>query len=357
MGQTLSRIRNLYAFEDGDHIDARMGVNIETGYGLTQYWDTNRNAVSNTDFTKHPATLYPFPYSSKRGQFVVPETQGQQWYYNNPDADNAGILDEAGKVKNTYKSLFEATTIIIGGVTYPALKIIGNLATAADLTDKHIYYRSTYNGKPFTCCEVIHVQSSVGDAKEILISLETEDGSGSNVLSNNNNWITMTATTLRAGASVTGGTYQWQKFVNGVWKNVTPQMGIIEVVASNKIKVYNAGVDSEDIFRVAVTFDGTTTYKTQQLTDTADVYYIYDGCSQAGDAVKAGVSVSFNPVVYDRRTNAVDTTNQWKFSFRTINMISGAEVGSKSTNVPFVVSSSLIDREKGITVIISATNE
>ena len=167
----------------------------------------------------------------------------------------------------------------------------------------------------------------------------------------------MTATTLRAGASVTGGTYQWQKFVNGVWKNVTPQMGIIEVVASNKIKVYNAGVDSEDIFRVAVTFDGTTTYKTQQLTDTADVYYIYDGCSQAGDAVKAGVSVSFNPVVYDRRTNAVDTTNQWKFSFRTINMISGAEVGSKSTNVPFVVSSSLIDREKGITVIISATNE
>ena len=134
MGQTLSRIHNLYSFEDGDHIDARMGVSIDTGYGLTQYWDTNRNAVLNTDFTKHPATLYPFPYSSMRGQYIVPETQGQQWYYNNPDAENAGILDEAGKVKSTYKSLFEATTIIIGGVTYPALKIIGNLATAADLT-------------------------------------------------------------------------------------------------------------------------------------------------------------------------------------------------------------------------------
>ena len=78
MGQTLSRIRHLYAYEDGDKIEARMGVAIDNGYGLTQYWDVNQNKVVNTDFTQHPAVLYPLPYSSKIGRYVKPETQGQQ---------------------------------------------------------------------------------------------------------------------------------------------------------------------------------------------------------------------------------------------------------------------------------------
>ena len=103
--QTLSRIRNLYAYTDGDHIDARMGVQIDAGYGLTQFWDISTGAVTNTDFTQHSPVLYPFPYSSKRGQYVVPETQGQQWYYNNPETDTAGILDANGNVKSAYASL------------------------------------------------------------------------------------------------------------------------------------------------------------------------------------------------------------------------------------------------------------
>ena len=99
MAQELSRIRHLYAYEDGDNIDARMGVIIDDGYGLTQYWDVNQAKVVNTDFTKHPATLYPLPYSSKLGQYVKPETQGQQWYFNNPETTTAAILDDNGAVK------------------------------------------------------------------------------------------------------------------------------------------------------------------------------------------------------------------------------------------------------------------
>ena len=357
MGQQLSRIRNLYKYEDGDQIEARMGVSIDAGYGLTQYWDDRQGKVVNTDFTQHPATLYPFPYSSKRGQYVVPATQGQQWYYNNPETETAGILDESGNVKASFSSLFEKTTIVIGGATYPALKIKGNLCSATDLTDKHIYYKSTYNGKPFTCSQLIPVQTTVGDAKEILISLETEDGSGSNVLSNTNKWVKMTAMLQRAGSTVSGATYQWQKLVNGAWQNVTNQLGVIEVVSADCIKVYDAGVDAEDIFRVAVTSDSVTSYKTQQLTDTADTYYIFDGCSQAGDAVEEGVNVTFNPVVYDRRTNVPDTANTWHFSFQLLNLITGAEVGSKSTTVPFVVQYSTLEQEKGVSVVISASNE
>jgi len=357
MGQLISRIRNLYKYEDGDQIEARMGVRIDDGYGLTQYFDERQGKVINTDFTQHPATLFPFPYSSKRGQYVVPATQGQQWYYNNPESETAGILTETGAVKTAYASLFEVTTIVIGGATYPALKVKGNLCSANDLSDKHIYYKSTYKGKPFTCSQLIPVQTTVGDATEILISLTTEDGSGSNVLSNTNKWVKMKAMLQRAGSTVTGATYQWQKLVNGAWQNVTSQLGVIEVVSADCIKVNDAGVDAEDIFRVAVTKDGATSYKIQQLTDTADIYYIFDGCSQAGDAVEEGVNVSFSPVVYDRRTNVPDTANTWHFSFQLLNLITGATVGNKSTTVPFVVQYSTLEQEKGVSVVISASNE
>ena len=129
------------------------------------------------------------------------------------------------------------------------------------------------------------------------------------------------------------------------------------MLASNIIKVYCTGVDSEDIFRVAVTHEGVTSYKTQQLTDTSDIFYIFEGCSQAGDAVDEGVNVSFNPVVYDRRTNVPDTSNTWHFSFLLLNMISGAQVGNPSTAVPFVVPYSTLEQEGGVSVVISASNE
>jgi len=260
-------------------------------------------------------------------------------------------------VKAAYASLFEKATIVIGGATYPTLKVKGNLCSATDLTDKHIYYKSTFNGKSFMCSQLIPVQTTVGDATEILISLTTEDGSGSNVLSNTNKWVRMKALLQRAGSTVSGATYQWQKLVNGAWQNVTNQLGVIDVESADCIKVYDAGVDAEDIFRVAVTKDGATSYKTQQLTDTADIYYIFDGCSQAGDAVEEGVNVSFNPVVYDRRTNVPDTANTWNFSFQLLNLITGATVGSKSTTVPFVVQYATLEQEKGVSVVICASNE
>lgn len=355
--QQLSRIRNLYKYEDGDQIEARMGYQLDAGYGLTQYWDEQQGRVVNTDFIQHPVTLYPYPYSSKRGQFVVPATQGQQWYYNNPESETAGILDENGNVKSAYSTLFEKTTVTVGGATFPALRIKGNLCSANDLTDKHIYYKSVYNGKPFTCSLLIPVQTTVGNAKEILISIETADGSGSTALSNTNAWIKLTAALQRAGNSISGATFQWQKLVNGAWVNVTNNPTVVEVLASNIIKVYCSGVDSEDIFRVAVTHEGVTSYKTQQLTDTSDIFYIFEGCSQAGDAVEEGVNVSFTPVVYDRRTNVPDTSNTWHFSFLLLNMISGAQVGNASTTVPFVVQYSILEQEEGVSVVITASNE
>ena len=360
MGQTLSRIRHLYAYEDGDKIEARMGVAIDNGYGLTQYWDVNQNKVVNTDFTQHPAVLYPLPYSSKMGRYVKPETQGQQWYYNNPETSTAAILDDNGAVKAAFQDRFELATTTIDGTVFPSLKIKGNLAKADDLTDKYIYYKSTYNGKPFTCAQLIQIQSTTGEATELIISVESQNGVGSTALTNNNTWVRLTGHLLKAGTNIDGNaTFQWQRFVGGSWVNVTNSPTIMELKGTQELKVYTAGVDCEEIFRIACVCDGKTKYQTIQLTDQTDSYYIYDGCSNIGDAVEANTDVTFAPEVYTRTGNVPDTEYDWKFSFFMYNIATGDELPeySKQNVTAYTVNYSVLQENKGVSIIISATNE
>lgn len=360
MGQTLSRIRYLYSYEDGDNIEARMGVIIDDGYGLTQYWDVNQQKVVNTDFTKHPAVLYPLPYSSKLGQYVRPETQGQQWYFNNPETTTAAILDDKGAVKDTYKDRFELTTTTVDGTVYPALKIKGNIAKADDLTDKYIYYKSSYNGKPFTAAQLINVQTTTGDATELIISMESQNGVGSTALTNSNKWVKMTAHLLKAGTNIdSNATFQWQRFVGGTWVNVVNSPTVMELNGTQELKVYTAGVDCEEVFRVACVSDGKTKYQSVQLTDQTDSYYIFDGCSNVGDAVDENTDVTFTPAVYTRTGNVPDTENTWKFSFYMYNMANGNELAdyTKKNVSTYKVNYSVLRENKGVSVIISATNE
>ena len=63
----VSKIKTLYAYEDGDTITPRMGVQIATGHGLQQFYNAETWIVTNTNFADYPATLFPQPYSSKAG--------------------------------------------------------------------------------------------------------------------------------------------------------------------------------------------------------------------------------------------------------------------------------------------------
>ena len=66
-------IRELYAYADGDCITPTMGVSIDPGYALAQYWNTTEGKIVSTDFSVHNAKLYPQGYSSLEGKVVVPE--------------------------------------------------------------------------------------------------------------------------------------------------------------------------------------------------------------------------------------------------------------------------------------------
>ncbi|MCH3994159.1 MAG: hypothetical protein LKE54_03740 [Prevotella sp.] len=317
---SIAGIHNLYAFEDGDTLTPGMGVSIDKGYGLQQYWNPSLNdgegGVVSTDFTKHPGTIYPQAYSSKAGDYIVPESQGQQWYYNNI-GDNAGIIGSDGKVKPEYATLFAIGTIESNGKTFPCLKIIGNLANKNDYTDKYIYYKSTWRGRTFVCSQLIPIQAAIGDIYDILLNAEGADGTGDNVLSNDNDWIDWTANLQRAGESVKSGVeYTWQHLVNKVWEDLrSGDPGI--TINGNTIRIENSAVEGMEIFRSKAHYNNNDYLKVFNVTDIHDPYYIDDGCSVAGDSVREGEKVTFNPVVYDRSTGKPDT-DTWTITYTLI---------------------------------------
>lgn len=320
----LSAIKNLYAFQNGDTITPGMGVQIDEGYGLTQYYDPNTGEVSQTDFTQHPATLFPQAYSSKQAKIIVPETTGQQWYYNNI-SDNAGILDESGAVKEAYQNLFEVTTVTMNGMTFPALKIKGNLVSAEnkDFTDKYIYYVSSYKGLQFTCQQMISVQSAVGDAYNILLSVTGEDGASDNVLSNDNDWVQYTAFLQLAGVTLTSATVKFQRMVDGEWADISNSVGLMEI-DGNKIKIYQAAVEGVDVFRAVATYAGKTYYNTFEVTDIHDPFYIVDGCNILGDTISVGETATFSPAVFNRATGEEQTG--WTFEYSLLKAADGSVI-------------------------------
>lgn len=314
----ISAIDHLYGYNDGDTLIPDMGVvwaNVETGYGVQQYWDPTNKKVIATDFTKHPCIFFPKPYSSKSGDIIVPESAGQQWYYN-AITDEGGILS-SGKVKDKYKALFEVTTVTQNGKTFPALKIIGNLATEADHTDKTIYYQGAYKKLTITCSKTIPIQESIGDTKKVLISCEGQDGSGDNVLSSGNtgnDWVKFTAALQQAGETIAADSYTWQRFSAGAWKHMSTIKDIQEV-SGNTLKLYSSGVEGTELFRCLVKSGDQTYIGTAEATDIKDPYYIEVGRNIPSQAVNVGETVKYSPKVYDRSSGKESTGWTFTYSF------------------------------------------
>lgn len=354
----LSKIHNFYTYDDGDTITPRMVVSLASGYGFQQYWDVTAGKVTETDFSKHPATLYPQPYSSKLGSVVVPETVGQQWYFNSLTTE--GAILEDGAVKSKWASLFEVTTVSVNGKTFPALKIKGNIATADDYTDKFFYYQSTYDGKTFTCQQELPIQASAGSSCKLLLSVEGQDGSGDDVLSNDNDWVKYTAYLQMSGVTITEGvTFAWSRFVNGTWQALSNSTGLTEIAAASgqsSLKLFNAAVEGVELYKCVATYQSKTYEEVFQATDIHDPYYIVDGCNIIGEAVQSGETVTFSPQVYDRSTGELATgdhaTSKWTFAYTYVNAKTRKVISSLSGNS---ISYGNIKAQGGISVVIEAT--
>ena len=311
---TLSAIDHIYSFDDGDTLTPAMGivwVNGETDLGLQQYYNPSTGKVVATDFTKHPALIHPKPYSTKRGDIVVPETAGQQFYIGSL-TDEGGILQD-GKVKDVWKDYFELTTVTANGKTFPALKIKGNL-TDKYKSDKYIYYKSSYRAMEVICSQLIPIMASAGDSFKVLINCTGADGSGDNVLSNDNDWVQFTANLQRAGIDVDGAAYQWQRNESGTWKDMVT-IADMQEVNGQTLKLHNAGVEGAELFRCLAKYSNQTYIGTAEATDIHDPFYIDIGRSLPSQSVKTGQTVTYNPKVYDRSTGELSTGWSFIFSF------------------------------------------
>lgn len=311
--ESYHKIKELYSYEDGDTITPSMGVQIDTGYGLQQYVNPTTGKVIQTKFADHNATLFPQPYSSRKGSVVVPATTGQQWYLN-AITDEGAIL-ENGVVKAKFAKMFKVGTVKMNNNTFPALIIIGDLVNDSfpEIADRFIYYVSSYENKQFTCQKQIQIQQALAEACQILVSVEGENGAGDEVLSNDNDWVQYTCFLQQAGNTVTGNVnYKFQKLDGDAWKDCKTITKETEV-GTNSIKLYDAAIDGAETYRCIATYNGQEYIAIMNPTDEHDPYYIVDGCNIAGDAVKDDEKVTFNPTVYDRHTGAVSTG--WTFSY------------------------------------------
>lgn len=305
-------IRDLYAYADGDCITPTMGVSIDAGYSLAQYWNTTEGKIVNTDFTKHNAKLYPQGYSSLEGKVIVPEAG--TWHIGSPTS-TALTFDSSGKCTTSgYTSTFKVSTIVVNTTTLPCLVICGNLASANDLNTKHIYYVGEYNGMKFTCHQEILVQVAMADAYDIIVSTKGDSGDGDTVITNDSDWVQLSPYLIRGGVNVTGASYSWEQMSNGAWVAITNKSGLTELSGNGVLKVYEAAVNGLEYFRVTATLGTTTVRKVIDIADTHDPYYLDDGCSTSA-GVKSGEEVTFTPKVYVRSTNQPDTQNNWKYAF------------------------------------------
>ena len=342
----VSKIKTLYAYEDGDTITPRMGVQIALGHGLQQFYNAETHEVSNTDFGEYHATLFPQPYSSKAGAVVVPAVGGQ-WYFNNPESEAMAILDSNGDVKESvlftdgtnnikFSDLFGVTTVATGTApntkTFPALIIKDNLVNAVNniSTDIHIYYKGTYGGKSFLCDQLIPVQSVVGDAYQLIVSVDGASGLGDEVLSDDNDWVRYTASLqmMSTGTAINAAVITFEHFENGSWVAVAANTGVIEL-GTGTLKLYEAAVDGSELYRAKAVYNGNTWYQMFNPTDEHDPYYIVDGCSIDGDSVKRGDTVTWNPKVYKRQNGPgeedVDVTvsEGWTVTFSLVSQKTG----------------------------------
>ena len=323
-------IRELYAYADGDCITPTMGVSIDAGYALAQYWNTTEGKIVNTDFSVHNAKLYPQGYSSLEGKVVVPESG--TWHIGSPSS-NALTFDASGKCTTSgYTSKFKLSTIVVNSVTLPCLVICGNLASATDLTTKHIYFVGHYNGLQFTCHQEITVQIAMADAYDIIVSVEGNSGSGDTVIDNDTDYVQMSPYLIRGGVNVAGATYKWEKLTEGAWKAITHTAGLTEISGNGVLKVFEAAVEGLEYFRVTATLGTTVVRKVVDISDTHDTYYLDDGCSTSA-GVKTGETVTFNPKVYLRKPNVPDTNHNWKFAFTVINGKTGDVLMTANTSL------------------------
>lgn len=348
-----SAIDALEAIVDGDTIVPGMNFVLPSGVGTTQYYNPSTGQCT-PNYKDKPIMLYPYCYSSSTGRFLVPSSEQMMWYMGNPEAASSQILTaKGGAVADAYKDRFELTTYTVNNQTFPALKVKGNLASAQNLNDVTIYFRSTFNGMEVTCHGSISIKESVGDMFDILINCVNEDGLSDTVIDNDTECLILQPMLLNCGEPVSpSGSWGWKRATSSGLENLQYINGIIELAGADGIRIFHGAVEGTEEFFACVEHNGATYRKGIQVCDTHDPYYINVGRSQAGNLVRQSDTVTYTPQVLSRSGNTVQSG--WEFSFVARDNEGNVVLQSSKVST-FSVEGSLVHEHGGLNIHISAS--
>lgn len=351
----ISAIDTLEAIVDGDTIVPGMSFVLPDGIGKTQYYNpSTKECTPDYSKTANQIMLYPTNYSSNSGKFLVPESGSEQWYYGNPDSSAAAILNSpGGTVKTEWNKIFQKTTYKVNNQTFPALKIIGNLASADQLNDVSLYFKGSFNGVTITSHGEIGVKESVGSNYEILLNCVNEDGLNDTVIDNDTEWLKVTARLQDSGVDVSAtGTWSWQRATSTGMAAVSHVAGVTEITDGGKtLKLYDPAVEGTEEYFAVVTHNGKTYRKGIAVSDTHDPYYINIGRSSNSNLVSSTDTISYTPSVVQRGSGAVQSG--WTFGFSA--MDNEGNTVKSGTGSSFSVTGEQVKSHGGLNIHISAS--
>jgi predicted RNA-binding protein with TRAM domain len=258
--------------------------------------------------------------------------------------------------------MFEATVVTQAGKTYPALKVVKNVASADQLNDMEVYCKFTYGGLTVTCHTTMGVRVATGTVYDVLIQSVGEDGSGDTVIDTETESLTLTATLVRNGESVAGNGGQW------TWKRRT-EAGLVTVgteagktlvggTNGNQLTLWEGAVDGVEEYFAEVTVGDVTYRRGIQVTDVQDPYYIDMG-REGNTVLRKTESVSYTPRVLSRGKNTVQAG--WAFAFGLTNgageAVSAGTVTTKDGSSTLSLDGATVKQHGGLTVCVTATKE
>ncbi|EJX03098.1 hypothetical protein EVA_08789 [gut metagenome] len=351
----ISAIDTLEAILDGDTIVPGMSFVLPAGVGTTQYYNPSTETCT-PDYTipKNQIMLYPTNYSSANGRYMAPDVNSEQWFFDNLDSEAAQILTApGGTVVAKYATLFAKSTYKVNNQTFPALKIIGNLASKDSLNDVKIYCRCKINGMIVTCNAPISIKETVGSYFDIVINCVNEEGMNDTVIDSSTEFLQVTADFQDAGVSVvpTGG-FSWKRATSNGLEEVTHKAGVTELSNSNKVlKLFDDAIQGTEEYFCQVVHNSHTYLKALQVSDTHEPYFIAIGRNINTNLVKEDDTVVYTPSVLARSTRTKQ--NGWTFTF-TIYDNKGA-VKKSGSGATFTVTGKEVHSWEGTNVHIKAT--
>ncbi|MBO7267538.1 MAG: hypothetical protein J6V12_07215 [Bacteroidaceae bacterium] len=349
----ISAIDSLEAIVDGDTVVPGMNFVLPAGVGTTQYYSPS-TGICTPNYSDKPITLYPYCYSSRTGKFLVPSSENMMWYLNDPESSSAQILaSKGGTVVDKYKDRFELTSYTVNNQTFPALKIKGNLASADNLNDVVIYFKSTFNEMEVTCHGDISVKESVGEMFDILINCVNEQGISDTVIDNSSEYLLLSASLLNCGEpAAPTGEWSWMRATSNGLVAVSHVPGVSEFGDKSQIlKLYEAAIEGTEEYFACVTHNGSDYKKGIQVCDTHDPYYINVGRSQVGNLVKQSDSITYTPQVLSRSTGSIQSG--WSFAF--VARDNDGRVVRSSSGSTFSVEGAEVHEYGGLNIHISAS--